>query len=289
MNLAVLGPGLLGGSIALAARRGGAHRLAIWARREESAAEVRALNLAEIVATDLGEVVREADLVVLCVPVGAMKALAEKVAPLLRAGAIVTDVGSVKAVVVRDLAPLFHTGRHFIGSHPMAGSEQTGLAAARADLFDEAVCIVTPQEQTPAQITARVSAFWESLGCRVCEISPEQHDAHVALVSHLPHLAAAALVATVASVDPRALAFSGPGFRDTTRVASGSPEMWAEILLSNREAVCRSGEAMIDYLRECLMLLASEQPDSRNRMTAFLQNAKDHRDRQRPARENKPS
>lgn len=273
-KIAVLGPGLLGGSIALAWRaRQPAVRLGIWARRDCALDEVRRAEIAAIISTDLGEVVAEAQLVILCMPIGAMAAVAEKIAPLLSAEAVVTDIGSVKSSVVAELAPIFKNGG-FVGSHPMAGSEQTGFAAARADLFQNAMCLVTPAESDPVAV-ALVEKFWKILGCRVAALPPAEHDEIVARVSHLPHLLAAAIVNLAFERNPRALEFSGPGFRDTTRVASGPPAMWAEILLQNRGPVVDSINAMIEKLRALSKLLGTGDAQTLER---FLIEARATRD-----------
>ena len=276
-TLAIIGPGLLGGSIALAARRAGGFRTALWARREAAVAEIEALGIADAASTELRSVVAGADIVVLCVPIGVMPALAREIADAISAHTIVTDVGSVKASVVAELGAIFHGRGRFIGSHPMAGSEQTGIGAARAELFDGAACIVTPDTATDASARAEVCAFWQTLGARVLEVAPAAHDEIVALVSHLPHLLAATLVQTVLAENARAFEFCGPGFRDTTRVAAGPPAMWAEILRTNRDAVRKSAEAMIEKLRGIITLLEHDAP-----MTEFLTQAKAQRDRLRP-------
>ena len=276
-TLAIIGPGLLGGSIVLAARRAGGWRTALWVRRAAAVAEIAALGIADAASTDLRAVVADADLVVLCVPIGAMPALAREIADAISDRTIVTDVGSVKASVVAELGAIFHGRGRFVGSHPMAGSEQTGIGAARAELFDGAACIVTPDAATDAGALAEVRAFWQTLGARVLEVAPAAHDEIVALVSHLPHLLAATLVQTVLAENARAFEFCGPGFRDTTRVAAGPPAMWAEILRTNRDAVRKSAEAMIEKLRGIITLLDQDEP-----MTAFLTAAKTQRDRLRP-------
>ncbi len=276
-SLAILGPGLLGGSLALAARRLGGWRVALWARRAEAVAEIEALGIADAVSTDLRGIVAGADIVILCVPVGAMPALAREIADAIAPRTIVTDVGSVKAAVVAELGEIFRGRGRFVGSHPMAGSEQTGLRGARAELFEGAACILTPDAAADPAAVAELRAFWQTLGCRVLEVAPAEHDEIVALVSHLPHLLAATLVQTVGVENARAFDFSGPGFRDTTRVAAGPPAMWAEILRTNRQAVRKSAEALIEKLRGILTLLDREQP-----MTEFLTEAKTQRDRLRP-------
>lgn len=164
-----------------------------------------------------------------------MPALAREIAPRLRPGTVVTDAGSAKAAVVEKLEAIL--GGQFVGSHPMAGSEKSGLGAARADLFQGSTCILTPTPQTAPAALAAVRALWQAVGGRLVELSPAAHDEAIARVSHLPHAVAAILVNAIAqrTADPGALA--GGGYRDTTRVAGGPAGMWAEILLENREAV----------------------------------------------------
>ena len=275
-NLAILGPGLLGGSIALAARARGGFRVAMWARRAEAVAEVEALGVADRVSTDLQSIVADAALVVLCMPVGVMPDVAQQIVAAIPASAIVTDVGSVKTSVCAELGAIFRERGRFVGSHPMAGSEQTGIGAARADLFAGAVAIVTPEAASDPEAVASVVEFWTALGSRVRQVAPAEHDRIVALVSHLPHLLAAALVNTVAAEDPAAFDFCGPGFRDTSRVAGGPPAMWAEILGTNQAAVREATEALIEKLREIATLLDRDRP-----MTEFLTQAKAQRDRLR--------
>lgn len=184
-SLAILGPGLLGGSLALAARRLGGSRVALWARRAEAVAEIEAMGIADAVSTDVRAIVAGVDLVILCVPVGAMPALAREIADAISPQTIVTDVGSVKAAVVAELGEIFRRRGRFVGSHPMAGSEQTGIRAARAELFEDAACILTPDGASDPAAVAELRAFWQEVGCRVLEVAPAEHDEIVALVSHL--------------------------------------------------------------------------------------------------------
>jgi prephenate dehydrogenase len=243
----------------------------LWGRRAAAVEEALGRGVADVASTDPAEVVPGADLVLFCVPVGAMPALAERVAPLLDPGALVTDVGSVKAPVVAALEPVF--GGRFVGSHPMAGSEKSGIGAARADLFRDAVSIITPGRGALPDAVAAVRAFWELLGSRVRELSPEEHDRTVALVSHLPHLLAAALVDFVCSENRDALNFCGAGFRDTTRVASGPAGMWAEILTENREAMRDAVRSFAARVSEIERLL-----DSPGEIEEFLARAAAERD-----------
>jgi prephenate dehydrogenase len=275
-KIAILGPGLLGASIALAARRGGDARIAMWARRSSVIAEVSARGIADELSTDLRPIVADADVVVFCVPIGAMPALAREIVAHVSPSALVTDVGSVKAPIVAELSAIFCEHGRFIGSHPMAGSDQTGHAAASADLFDGRVCILTPDATTAPDTITDATAFWQSLGATVRTLSPREHDEIVALVSHLPHLLAATLMNTIAAKNPAAFEFHGPGFFDHTRVAAGAPAMWTEILRTNREAVRAGAEAMIEKLREITTLLDREAT-----MNEFLTQAKALRDRLR--------
>ena len=276
-RVAIVGPGLLGGSLALALKRApDLYQTRIWARRTEAVEEARALGVADLATADLGEAVDGADLIFLCTPVGVMPRICEQIAPNLRADAVVTDVGSVKAPVVTGLTPIFaaHGKGIFIGSHPMAGSEQTGIAAARADLFKGCTCILTPGAQTPEEPLRILREIWTRVGCRLREMGPEAHDQAVGLISHLPHLTAAAMVNAVAELSPEAFHLVGPGFRDTTRVASGSPIMWEEILRENGAAVVQGIDALIAKLlemRSAVRAGAAEDVEGRCSQVASLQ------------------
>ena len=248
-RIGILGPGLLGGSLALAlAKRHPDAAVTLWARSAERVAEVRQSGYEHITA-DLDLTVKDADLVVLAVPVGAMRHLAEGlVASGAAPGLVVTDVGSVKGLPHEEVGGLLEdNGIKFIGSHPMAGSEQTGFDAANADLFDGAPCILTNDQEFADAEVNRLVAFWGGLGCRVGVMSAQEHDTLVARISHMPHVLAAvcALVALENEDDGH---FAGGGLRDTSRVAAGDPQMWTEILLENQAAV-------VDPLRESAKLM----------------------------------
>lgn len=234
-KIAILGPGLLGGSIALALReRQLAAEISLYGRSEKSLEGARQAGVTEAMFTDPCRAVEDAEVVIFCTPIGVMPSLAQTILPALDPLAVVTDVGSVKGCVVKELEPLFHGKARWVGSHPMAGSEQAGFAAARADLFMRSVCIVTPTDSTEPQAVQVASELWTALGCRVLALDPLRHDELVAQISHLPHLVAAALVQAASE---ESLALIGNGFRDTTRVAAGPPPMWTDILLSNRTAL----------------------------------------------------
>lgn len=234
-KVAILGPGLLGGSIALALReRQLAAEISLYGRSEQSLEGARRAGVTDVMSTDPQRAVQDAEVVIFCTPIGVMPELAEKILPALDPFAVVTDVGSVKGCVVKAMEPLLEGKARWVGSHPMAGSEQAGFAAARADLFERSVCIVTPTENTEPQAAQAASELWAALGCRVLSLDPIRHDELVAQISHLPHLVAAALVQAASE---ESLSLIGNGFRDTTRVASGPPAMWTDILLSNRTAM----------------------------------------------------
>jgi prephenate dehydrogenase len=271
-TVAILGPGLIGGSIALAlAERGQAERLMIYARSARSLDQIRTAGMDAELTGNPSEAVREADLVILCVPIEAMAGLVHEFRDALKPNALVTDVGSVKGSVDRDLAPLLEDRALWIGSHPMAGSEQGGFVAARADLFEGAAVIVTPTKHTRPEAEQRAEAFWEALGGRVLKLDPAKHDVAVAQVSHVPHLVAAQLINTISS---ETMAAAGPGLRDATRIASGSPALWTEIVWANRAA---NRDALKKLIVELQELAKALEKGDKSRLRDGLQSAHDLR------------
>jgi prephenate dehydrogenase len=260
-KISIIGVGLLGGSIGLAVRkRRLAREIAGFVRRRASLKDCERAAAVDFATTDLLAAVSNADLVILCTPLAQMPALAKQFLPALKRGAIVTDVGSVKADVVRELESLVKkAGAHFVGSHPMAGAEKIGVAAARKDLFENAVCVLTPTRKTNKTALKKVEQFWKSLGARVLKLPPELHDVFVSRTSHLPHVVAATLANLVlnpASPKQQA-ALCATGFRDTTRIASGSPEMWRDIALANRKNISRSVDVFVGELKKFQSALKS--------------------------------
>lgn len=238
-RLCVVGLGLLGGSIARAARgRGVAHEITGVSRNVAALAQARAAGVVDTVGRDLVEGVRGAELVVLCAPVGILPALVQAAWRHLEPGAVLTDVGSVKGPVV-TAADACHPRADvaFVGGHPMAGSERSGFSASRADLFNGCLTLLTPTAQTPDAALIRVTRFWEALGSLVRLLPVDAHDRAVGLVSHLPHLAAAALVAIA---DDGAIDVAGRGFSDTTRIAASAEALWADIFRGNRELLLQA-------------------------------------------------
>ena len=249
-------------------------KISVWGRSNERLKEVLSRGLADSVSTDPVIAAQGAGLVILCTPVGCMEELAASLAGKLSPEAIVTDAGSVKLCVTKKLAPLF--GGRFIGGHPMAGSERSGLAAARADLFNEAPCILTPLPSTDHVALQVVGAFWTSLGSFITTMTPEEHDRLVARMSHLPHALAFALVNLAKQSLPEdSLKLAGGSFRGATRVASSSPKLWSGILMENRRETASALREMSGLLDSIAESLDQEQSDS---LLDFLTRAKEYRD-----------
>lgn len=250
--MAVLAPGLIGGSLLRALRvHSPETSLSAWARRPEAVEELRAEpGLVDLASTVIDEAIEGADCLVLAMPTGHMASVVARMSSFpIGSRVLVTDVGSVKAPVVRGIEPLVRErGGVFIGSHPMAGSEKKGLSHADAGLFQGAAVVLTPGDGE-SDLLPRLEAFWTRLGGVVSQLSPERHDELIAGISHLPHLVAAALARSVLTWEPGAVSLSGGGFRDTTRVAGGPEEMWADILADNREAVSSRLSAYLSELQ----------------------------------------
>ncbi len=279
-QLAIFGPGLIGGSIALAAREATlCQRIAIWSRDAAERAAATRAQLGEIVTDDAAEAVRGANLVILCTPPQVMAEVGAMIAPHLAVGAAISDVASVKAGVALPLTQLFQSGEdglsRYAGSHPMAGAEHSGLPAARADLFRGACCFLTADEQTAPEAAGIVRDFWRGLGCVLRDVSPAAHDETVALLSHLPHVLAAALVSFAGEQPALALDCGGPGWRDMTRIAGSSPDLWTEILSRNRAPVTNALEGLIAKLRE---VRAHFEIGQEANLHAFLAEAKIRRE-----------
>ena len=278
-KIALVGVGLLGGSLALAIReRQLADILHGYVRREASVQECEQAGLKDFATTDLLSAVREADLVLLATPLAQMRELAVRLAPGLKPGAIVSDVGSVKASVVAELESFLHgAGARFIGGHPMAGGEKMGVSAARADLFDQAVCLLTPTAQSNAAALTQLDAFWRALSMRVFHMTPLLHDELVARCSHLPHVLAAGLTNYVLDPahPPEQALLCANGFRDATRIASGSPEMWRDIALANREQLAG---ALGDLIGDLQQLQRAVADGDRAAVETFFSTAKQRRD-----------
>lgn len=280
-QLTILAPGLLGGSVARAARaRGVAQRIVLWARRPEARLQLRGQAWCDAVADTPEAAVAGAQLIVIAAPVDKIIPLAEQIAPALSAGAIVTDVGSVKGDIARlGQVALARVGAHFIGAHPMAGSEKTGWEHGTADLFDRRTCFVTPLPESPAVAVDAVVAFWRELGSEVATVSPDQHDEIVAHISHLPQVIASSLCAFLATKNPAWRNFAGGGLRDTTRIAGSDAQLWRSILEQNRDEVLRALRQFEEELHHFQIALANRDYLD---VVARMERGKAYRDQFRP-------
>jgi cyclohexadieny/prephenate dehydrogenase len=241
-RVALIGLGLIGSSLSHAMRRARlARSIAGHARTAKTRETALRLGLVDSIHATAAEAVCEADLVVLCAPVGACGPLAEAMAPALRAGAILTDVGSVKSAILRDVAPHVPEGVHFIPGHPIAGTEHSGPESGFAELFDGRWCVLTPPAGAGAAAVEKLAAFWRACGSHVEIMDAEHHDLVLAITSHVPHLIAYNIVNTARHLervtDTEVIKFSAGGFRDFTRIAASDPVMWRDVFLNNREAV----------------------------------------------------
>jgi len=241
-RLALIGVGLIGSSIARAARATGVVKTIVaTARSKTTRNRVVELGLADQVTDSTVKAVADADLVILCIPVGACGEVAREIGPHLANGAIVSDVGSVKGSIVRDMAPHLPRHVHFIPAHPVAGTEHSGPDAGFAELFINRWCILTPPAGIDAGAISRLAAFWKAFGAKVETMSPEHHDLVLAITSHLPHLIAYTIVGTAEELgqvtSSEVMKFSAGGFRDFTRIAASDPTMWRDVFLSNKDAV----------------------------------------------------
>ncbi|MDY8109761.1 prephenate/arogenate dehydrogenase family protein [Fulvimarina sp. 2208YS6-2-32] len=240
-RLALIGIGLIGSSIAINAKaRGLARHIAISTRSAQTLARAEELGLGDSYHRDAAEAVRDADLVILCVPVGSVGAVTQHIANDLKPGSILSDVGSVKGSIVAQMSPHVPEGVHLVPAHPIAGTEQSGPDAGFLELFEKRWCILTPIEGSNMAAVARLKAFWEACGSDVEEMAADHHDLVLAITSHLPHLIAYNIVGTAYDLEEvtqsEVVKYSASGFRDFTRLASSDPTMWRDVFLNNREA-----------------------------------------------------
>lgn len=267
-TLVILAPGLLGGSVAQAARaRGLARRIVIWARRPEVRINLEGQSWCDAVAETPEAAVAGASLVVLAAPVDRIVELARQIAPHLPPGAVVTDVGSVKGDVCRASDAAIHGASHFVGAHPMAGGEKTGWENGSATLFEKRTVFVTPLPETDGRAIELVARFWTDVGGEVTTLHPDRHDEIVAHISHLPQAVATSLGTFLAGRDPAWRNLAGNGLRDTTRIAASDATMWIEIFQQNRDEVLRALRAYEDELHHFQAALANRDwPEVRARL-----------------------
>ncbi len=279
-QIAILAPGLLGASVARAARHYGvAKRITLWARRPEVRLQLKGQPWCDRVTDNPSDAVQGAQLVIVCAPVDQIVALVRQITPALAPGTIVTDVGSVKGEICRLSHKALAPGHSFVGSHPMAGSEKTGWEHGRADLFVGRAVFVTPLPETDPRSAEKVAAFWTALEADVASIEPDAHDEIVAHISHLPQMLASTLCASLARRDPKWRNFSGGGLRDTSRIAGSDPKLWKTILEQNRDEVLRAVRAYQEELHGMERALANRDWFE---VQAILERGKAYRDQFRP-------
>lgn len=272
LNLGVIGMGLIGGSIALAGSRAG-YRVTFY---EPGSPPVETILSNAVRAASLAELAESSDLIFIATPISSIPSVAEQLVPSLKPTAVVSDVASVKSHVFPLLAEILKDRCFYIPSHPMAGSEKSGLEAARVNLFEKAVTIISPDLCQDKQALESMAQFWHQVGSITLFVDVPTHDRLVAAVSHLPHLLAAILMVHAAEFATEGLSVVGNGFRDSTRIAAGSPELWREILLANRSDLLTNLYRFRDTLNETIRILEANDAKS---LQAFLDAAKRSRDR----------
>ncbi len=279
-RVTLLGLGVMGSSLGLALKRmTSPPRVTGYSRSPATRESAAALAVADHICADPAIAVADADLVVGCLPVLTLAPFFRDLKPSLARDVVLTDVGSTKQWLDDEIRSLLRgTGGVYIGSHPMTGTEKSGPNAARADLYRDAPVFLTPSVTDDAAIVARLRQFWQAVGARVHCVTPDEHDRRVARTSHLPHLAAAALVAAAFRDEPSDMKpFVGPGFRDTTRVAGGSPEMWHDIVCTNREALLLELNAFQEIMNDMRRNIEKHEFDA---IRDFLDKARRRRERE---------
>jgi len=237
-RITILGVGLLGASFALALKKNGlCSTITGCGRNRGNLQKAKERNIIDSFEQDPVAACRDSDLIMLSAPAGSFARLAKAIAPVLKKGAVLTDVGSVKGKLVREIEKMMPKDVHYIGGHPIAGSDRSGIDSASAELFRNTRCVITPTENSDPSALDKIQNLWKALGSEIIILNPEEHDRIYASVSHLPHLIAYAMVNTVADMDRSYLDFSGKGFMDSTRIACSSEELWNDICLLNRDNI----------------------------------------------------
>jgi cyclohexadieny/prephenate dehydrogenase len=259
-SLTIVGVGLIGGSIGLAAKaRAAARRVVGVGRHADTLERAKSLGAIDEFTTDMASGVRSADIVVFCSPVDRIAKQAREAAAYAMPGALFTDAGSTKGTIVRELDGRLPSHVRFVGAHPLAGSEKQGAENARADLFAGRVCVLTPTATTDAAAVERATLFWQSLGCVVKRLTPEEHDLALATTSHLPHVIAALLAGQLPT---KWMPFAASGFRDTTRVAAGDPALWTAIARENAPALSLALDQFDERLQELRKAVLDVESDA---------------------------
>ncbi len=261
-KIAILGVGLMGASFARAVRKlGVTSRICGYGRNEESLIRAKKDGIIDCYDTTLSSLADGADLILLATPAGTFETLATQISPYLMQGAIVTDVGSVKGSLVYTLEELMPEGVHFVGAHPIAGKDQSGMSASSDCLYNNALCIVTPTGKTDRPSLETVKTLWKLIGCSIKTLTPEKHDEIFSSISHLPHIVAYAMVNTIAGIDNGFFEYAGKGFKDTTRIAGSSPDIWSDICLLNKENITNHIGIYIEKLNAILTHIKNSNKD----------------------------
>lgn len=271
----IIGVGLIGASFALALKEHNlSHEIVGSGRTEENLIKAQKKNIIDSYTLDHADACNDADLIVFATPVGCFSEIIADIKGVLKKGSIVTDVGSTKSDLINLLEKEMPDDVAFVGTHPIAGSDRSGADAATADLFEGALCVLTPTERTDRASLEKVQMIWNEIGAKTVTMSPDEHDLVFSLVSHIPHVVSSALVKTVADIDPSYINFSGRGFKDTTRIAMSSPELWADICRSNRKNIMEHLSLLSGNLIKIKELLEKDDYDS---VRLFLQKAQELR------------
>lgn len=262
-KVTIIGVGMIGASFSLAMKKNGlCGRVCGFGRNKENLIKAKERGMIDSFESDPATACKGSDLVMLSSPVGSFQDIVKKASGSFKKGAVVTDAGSVKGKLVYEIEKIMPEGTHYIGGHPIAGSDRSGIEASNVELFRDAKCIITPTENSDAGSLQSVSGLWESLGSEVITMTPENHDKVYAAVSHLPHLIAYNIMNTVSEIDISYLKFCGQGFKDTTRIASGSPELWRDICMMNRENLIEMISVFQKNLETLGQYLRASDPDS---------------------------
>jgi len=271
-SISIIGLGLLGGSVGMAVARAFPHvRRLGYSHRPATRQRALEIGAVDTVCPTVADAVRQTQLVILASPIGTFPQIMTEMAPALTDTVLVTDVGSTKVLPARWARKILPRRTQFLGSHPMAGSEQRGVDFARADLFDAAHCIITPTSASQSQTINFLERFWQALGMLVCRMSPAQHDRVLAQISHLPHVVAAALINCT---NPQQMLLCGKGFLDTTRIASGPPNVWRDILMAN---TTNTSAALGRLIKELNHVQKALQKGDDKAVAAFLSHAQTRR------------
>ncbi len=274
-QLTILAPGLLGASLGqAAAERALARRVVVWARRRETRTACAEASWCDAAPESPEDAVADAELTVVCTPVNAIVPMIQELSGAFADDAVITDVGSTKGSICREAPRSLPAGRHFVGSHPMAGSEKSGLAHARPDLFVDRACFVTPTPSSHDEAVAKVEALWSGVGMRIIRQAPDDHDAIVAHLSHVPHLVASALCTGLREHPEAWQDLAGGGLRDTTRIAAGNPRMWREICQQNASAV---SDALRDFRGALDQFASALETRDFDRLESLLEEGRDYR------------